>query len=323
MDTLSHRPQSCMQLLEEYAASCIEGTALKLRFAEVGGRDVYNITAPFKAEGVDVIAGRVEARDSEDAEIVFFAERDGWWRPLPGAPSLPYQDPFVCSVGGEWIVGGVEAWAIPDDPNGFSCWRTVFFRGKTLGELRHFATGPDLMKDIRLLELPDGRIAVCTRPQGAVGGLGQIGFTVLDSLEQLTAERLEQATIYDDQFIPEEWGGANELHLLSNGDIGVLGHIARYDEAGDRHYYPMTFAIRPDTGARTAMKIIAVRSDFEPGSAKRPDLTDILFSGGLKRLPGGRAALYVGASDAEAHVMHLPDPFLEYEQSSREELYIA
>jgi len=40
----------------------------------------------------------------------------------------------------------------------------------------------------------------------------------------------------------------------------------------------------------------------------------VLFSGGIKRIKDGEALLYTGVSDAEAHVIRIKDPFLEYEQ---------
>jgi hypothetical protein len=94
----------------------------------------------------------------------------------------------------------------------------------------------------------------------------------------------------------------------------VLGHIASFDEDGARHYHAMTFAFHPNTMEKTAMKLIARRSDFPAGPAKRSDLNDVIFSGGLVRKMGGLAELYVGASDAEAYMIEIPDPFLEYEQ---------
>lgn len=76
------------------------------------------------------------------------------------------------------------------------------------------------MKDIRLLELPDGRILITTRPQGACGGRGIIGFFVIPSLEKLDRHSLQSAYVFQDQFSSEEWGGTNELHLLRNGKVG-------------------------------------------------------------------------------------------------------
>jgi hypothetical protein len=76
----------------------------------------------------------------------------------------------------------------------------------------------------------------------------------------------------------------------------------------------MVFTFNPDTLERTPMKIIARRSDFPEGPIKRIDLADVIFSGGLVRKAGGLAELYVGASDAAAYQIEIPEPCLEYEQ---------
>lgn len=72
-------------------------------------------------------------------------------------------------------------------------------------------------------------------------------------------------------------------------------------------------ALDPNSGQYTDMKVIAVRASFAPGPAKRTDLEDVVFSGGILRLADGTAALYAGISDAEAHYIVIPDPYLAYE----------
>lgn len=124
---------------------------------------------------------------------------------------------------------------------------------------------------------------------------------------------MEQAPLLEGQFIDEQWGGANEPHLLANGLVGVLGHIASFDEEGNRHYYPMVFALNPETGDISDIELIATRSHFLPGPAKRPDLIDVVFSGGLVRKADGTADMYAGISDAEAQKITIIDPFLQYE----------
>jgi hypothetical protein len=223
------------------------------------------------------------------------------------------QDPCFTHIRGELIVGGVEVITAADNPQQIVSWATQFYRGYRIDSMRHFSSGPGTMKDIRLIELADGRIGVFTRPQGARGGRGQIGFTVIDSLEELDEQTFQEAEVLQDQFVPEEWGGANEAHLLKNGLIGVLGHIACFDRLGKKHYYSMVFSIHPVTFETTPVKIIAARSDFPVGPGKRPDLQDVIFSGGLVRGADGRAVLSVGVSDAEAYRIEIPDPFLEYE----------
>ena len=63
------------------------------------------------------------------------------------------------------MVGGVEIFPHPTIA-GSLAWRTRFYHGSGGEDLQPFAVGPDGMKDIRLVELADGRIGVFTRPQG-------------------------------------------------------------------------------------------------------------------------------------------------------------
>ncbi|WP_233569714.1 MTP-1 family protein [Falsibacillus albus] len=313
MKTLTKRSvKTCEELLREFADEEQAATPEIIRYTGVGKRDVYNITAPFEDDGELVIAGRVEERDSEHSNVYFFVKRGDEWIPREGAPVFELQDPFITRIKGELIVGGVQIFPHPTVQDALG-WRTVFLKGKTISELKEFAKGPDGMKDIRLVELKDGSIGVLTRPQGEKGGRGKIGFTNIESMDELSIERIEEAPLLKGQFVEEEWGGANEAHLLSNGLIGVLGHIASFEDAGDRHYYPMAFALDPAAGAISDIKLIAARKLFLQGPAKRPDLVDVVFSGGLVRKEDGTADLYAGISDAGAQKITIPDPFLEYE----------
>lgn len=298
------------------AANAVLPTSEKLSFMGVGTRDVYNLTAPFKAnfrsQEHEILAARVELRESEDSETIFFEKAGEHWRPLAGTPVWKLQDPFFSKVEGELIIGGVQTFAQTDGGTGYY---TVFYRGKDLADLKPFARGPNGMKDIRLLEASSGKIVVLTRPQGKIGGRGKIAVTVIDDLESLGPDSIGKATVLEGLFSPEQWGGVNELHRLKDGRIGVLGHIAMFDTAGNRHYYPMAFTLDAVTHQRSPMKILLRRSQLPPGASKRPDLADVLFSGGLVRGENGTAVLYVGAGDAEAYRVAIPDPFIEPLQS--------
>lgn len=300
------------ELLSAYQNKKQEVIPAKITFADVDGRDVYNITAPFEDKGELVIAGRVEGRDTEFSDVIFFVEENNVWKPRPNTKTYALQDPFVSIINGELVFGGVEVFPLPDK-EGYLGWRTVFYRGTEINNLERFAVGPDGMKDIRLLQLPEGKVGIFTRPQGEKGGRGKIGYTEIEHLDMLTIEAIDNAPLIEEHFLAEEWGGVNEAHLLSNGTIGALGHIACFDKEENRHYYPIVFTYDPVTNRITAMEIIATRSDFLEGPAKRPDLYDVLFSGGLKRTDNGKAELYVGVSDAEAHMAIIPDPFSKYE----------
>ena len=57
-------------------------------------------------------------------------------------------------------------------------------------------------------------------------------------------------------------GVAAMIHEI-DGDIWVLGHIANFDDQGNRHYYAMVFCLERNQFAMTQAKIIAERNDFQ------------------------------------------------------------
>ena len=308
----AERPRSCCELLGELQQPA-EIDAHNLHFSGVDGRDVYNITAPFRLGEELLIVGRVERRETELSEIVVFKSIGGneWTPRFTQREFNGLQDPCITWAGEELIVGGVR-YPVEMPWGGAGC-QMEFYRGRSLENLRKFLTGPAGMKDIRFKQLPDGRVAVFSRPQGAIGGRGQIGFTIAASWESITAEMIATAPLFSDQILKEEWGGTNEVHLLSKGRLGILGHIAYFDEKKYRHYFPMVFTVDLATRKPSNMRIIAQRSFFPLGDAKRPDLVYVVFSGGLVRNGDGWAYLYAGTGDTSAAAVRLPDPFLEYE----------
>ncbi len=277
---------------------------------DVEGVDVYNPTAPFDDHGVRTLAARVESRTSEtDSHVLFFTESGGVWERIPGSPSFPLQDPFITQIHGEFVFGGVRY------PVEHNSWKTFLYRGKTVRELKLFAEGPLTMKDIRLLELADGRIGVFTRPMGEIGGRGKIGFTILEQLEDLAAADLVHAPLIPGQFSEDTWGGANEVRLLAPGHIGVLGHTAEFstDEQGNqlKHYRAMVFVWNVAAREASPIQIIATREDFPKADVKRdPELRDVVISGGLLPLPNGQFEFYCGLSDAACGRAVMNDPFL-------------
>lgn len=306
--------RTCQQLLLEFNNLNFKDDSSKIHFSGVdSGKDVYNITAPFVSGGKRYIGGRVESRDSEQSQVFFFEQSGDAWAADARIKPLNLQDPFIAHINGVLVVGGVEIFDDEENPGQLN-YRTIFYKGSDLSQLERFAKGPDRMKDIRLGQLSDGRILVMTRPQGTIGGRGKVGYIIIKSLEELDTEHINRATILENQFVPEEWGGCNELHMLANGKIGILSHIAKYDEDGNRHYYASCFCFNPETGDYSPMKLIAVRANFADGPSKRPDLADVIFSGGLVRLENGKAQLYCGAGDAEGHTITIDDPFKEWER---------
>jgi hypothetical protein len=314
---------TCLELLDDYRrgpAAAARGGARLLCFEGVDGHDVYNVTAPLEWDGRPHLFGRREARDSEHSHLVLFGCDDTeCWRPsMDWAPMESLQDPCFTFLDGDLVLGGVR-FPVPMR-DGTLGWRMEFYRlrpGDRAPEL--LFSGPDRMKDIRLRQLPDRRIAAFTRPQGRVGGRGRIGFAVAEDLAEIDAEFLQSAPLFPDQHPDDEWSGANEIHLLSDGSLGVLGHIAMFDAQDHRHYFAMAFTVDPVTATAGPLRIIAERRDFPAGPSKRPDLNNVIFSGGLVRGAGRRAMLYAGLSDAAAACITIGDPFAEGEETAAAE----
>ena len=303
----------CVELLKDYKKRTRACNPQKITFTGVDGMDVYNITAPFEDQGNTVIAGRVEHRDSEIAYVRFFIKQpdNSWKVDYPEKVFYQFQDPFFTIINNELIFGGVQISTNPLNHEEIISWKTLFYKGDSISNLKLFAQGPDKMKDIRLVGLQNGDIGVFTRPQGGKNDMGKIGYISISKLEDLNAEIIEQAHIFDSHFIPGEWGGVNEPQLLPDGRIGVLGHIAYWEHRSIRHYHAMSFVFDPVNLTHTPVKIIAVRNDFPDGDKKRPDLEDVLFSGGLIRNESGKSILFTGLSDAEAYSIEIEDPFEE------------
>ncbi|MBU4000196.1 DUF1861 family protein [Patescibacteria group bacterium] len=290
---------SCFELLKEFKQREEKekmSFGEKLKFKGVGDKDVYNITAHFEVDGITYILGRVESRDSEtDTQSIFFIKEGDAWIPDENKPVFEMQDPFFTKIDDEIIVGGVETFSVSNQENdNRRTWKTVFYKGKNLNDLEKFAEGPVGMKDIRIIKLPNDKIAVFTRP-GDIGTRkkdeigGKIGYIEINSLDELNnKEIINKAKIIDGLFAEDEWGGANELHLLENNKIGVLGHIARFKnkkvegKARNKGYYGMTFSFDLESKQALKVKIIATAGCFPEEEAKREELKDVVYSGGLK-----------------------------------------
>ena len=166
----------CRELMKEFDKSKVTGGEL-CRFHGVDGYDVYNPSVPFRLNGKRYIAGRVEKREDERSHVRFFEEReDGFY--AVESKILNLQDPFVSIIEGNVILGGVSVEYFPDR----CIWTTEFYKMQSLDDIEFIARGPKLMKDIRLVQLRDGRVGIFTRPQGDAmrkqyGCIAKIGFT--------------------------------------------------------------------------------------------------------------------------------------------------
>jgi hypothetical protein len=280
-----------------------------LEFLSVGDADVYNPSFPLLLDNRKILPARVEPRNSERSKIVLFEQVDNGvtWKPAFEYPSLPLQDPFWTINGSKLLLGGVDV-DFAADGRALG-WKTACYEIAGKGTYVPFFSGPAVMKDLRFCTIGDGRIAVFTRPQGGrIAGRGQIGFMLLSSWNELSQESILQAPLLG-LFESDEWGGVNHVQVLSDGSLGVLGHIACYSSGNRRHYYPMTFVLDPMTGKLVREpQIILERNRLLPGPSKRPDLEDVIFPGGCVQEDDG-STLYLGVSDARVQVVRMKNLF--------------
>lgn len=309
--TFAHEPTAFAELLSDHRGRADVLSAQKIRFSGTEGYDVYNVCQPFWFRGRWVLPGRVERRDGHVSEIRFFdLLPEGQAFALPF--SLPgMEDPCAGFLGEKLLVGGTEI--VLDDGSDIVSWHTAFYLGADFFDLKKALVAPAKMKDVRLFE-KNGKIHVFTRPQGGIAKGGRIGYLAADSLAELTPERMEKAELLDTQFPEECWGGVNQVLPLENGFLGIVGHIARMSSGDVRHYCGMTFVFDPRTRRSTSVRILCERKDFPLGPAKRPDLEDVVFLGGMIRNPGGTATIYAGLSDAEAACALVKDPFAGWDE---------
>ena len=258
--------------------------------------DVYNPAVIVGPNGIEFL-GRAEGRKTPFSTLVIhFLFEDGAWTPQ-GNIAPPLEDPAVAKIGNEIVVAGVKLER--DIRTASAEFKTVFYKGSTLDDLKKLGEESPLgMKDVRFTELKVLKkgIAVYTRPRELKGGLGQIGFTVIDSLEDLNAQVIQNAPLINARFPEGEWGGVNQAQELPDGRVLALGHRAYRDKKKARHYFPWAFVHDPVTGEIRDLGILAESSDFPPTVAKAWDLRDVLFSAGFI-LEGNRLTLYVGTRD--------------------------
>ena len=305
-----------------------------LRLEGLGDKLGYNPSMPFTQGWHRLMYVRVESISADwfnlltdppgtyDPRSVAFREHDGEWRAGYGPAFEGMEDPFVAIVGSEVVLGGViidfsTARRIADPieltaPSHFDYTKatptvtTVFYRGRSVHELRHFATIRG-MKDVRVAEV-DGRVVMATRPQGGPAGLGRIGLATIDSLDDVCQGVVDDAVLLDNDVADDVKMGANQLHALGDGEVGVIAHAAYRAPDGDLSYAAVAFCV--DGSLRTTpVQVIATRDDWPSGEVKRSQVADVLFPSGIERHYDGTATLIAGLSDGAIGALEIPDPF--------------
>ncbi|MDR0553851.1 MAG: DUF1861 family protein [Treponema sp.] len=288
-----------------------------LSFRGVDGFDVYNCSTPFEWNGRRYIYGRVEKREEWARSWVRLFEESGRDEYTLVKDSMIYQleDPFISFIKDEIVLGGTH---VRYSRNRISTYYGYFYRGTDLADLRYFTTGPDYMKDIRLVDTPSG-IGVFSRPRNKeieekYGSASIVGFTLLPDLDSLDGEAIAGAKMIPGLFGSGEWGGCNQCFYLDSGLIGVIGHKS-YTAPGDPPlavYMNVSFVFDPAQNRIMDEKILATRSSYPSYAAKKPELADCTFTSGIVMRKDGRADLYGGLGDAGQGRVVIEYPFEGY-----------
>ena len=328
------------QLVAEYRSKRGHLAVPRGRILQVDGlgdKLGYNPSMPFTEGYTRLMYVRVESISADwfnllvdppgtyDPRSVAFREHaGGTWAPGFGPAFEGMEDPFVTTIGDEIVLGGVvidfsTARRIADPieltaPSHFDYTKatptvtTVFYRGRSLHELRLFATIRG-MKDVRLAETSNRRVVVATRPQGGPAGLGRIGLATIDSLDDLDQSVVDSATLVTNDVAEDVKMGPNELHALDNGAVGVIAHAAYRAPDGDLSYAAVAFRVDRDLSP-SPVQVIATRDDWPAAEVKRSQVADVVFPSGIARHPDGTATLIGGLSDGAIGTLEIPDPFV-------------
>jgi hypothetical protein len=288
--------------------------AVILTFKGVEGFDVYNCSIPFYWKGRRYIYGRVEKREEWMRSWVRLFEETGQdeWSAIPGSMIYQLEDPYVSLIHDQLVMGGTHVRLRQTKLDNLFAY---FYRGTDIHNMYYFTTGPDYMKDIRLVELADGKVGIFSRPRNPeilkkYGSEAMVGFTVIDSLEDLNADVIKNASYIEGLFEKGQWGACNQAYLLESGKIGVIGHFGYPDESKDQLvYFPISFVVDPVNAKISRLRVLGSRKFFPPGPFKKPVLKDVVFTSGIVMRKDGKADLYGGLGDCLEGRLVIDYPF--------------
>lgn len=286
----------------------MQGEILKVDLGK--NYNIYNCSRPFRINDNIFLFARIENIETFSSEVGLFIVKSDRLEKVDwqiGIDNLELEDPFITFIGDEVIFGAVQVVDKPL-PNEWLI-KTIFFRGKSIFNLEKFAEGPSMMKDIRLVDLHNGKIGVFTRPKGGQFLNGRICYVEINDLEELNLyQTYDNAKLINLPISDKEWVGANDIYYFGDKKLGVLGHLARFDDNINLIYSAISFNFNPNEFSVDNFKIIARRRDFPYGNTKNDKTKDVVFPGGLV-FQNDDVYLYCGLSDAEIGRIRINNPF--------------
>lgn len=294
----------------------------KLKFSGVG-YTVYNCSIPFYYKGKTYIYGRVEKFDEWMRSWVMMFMQTGKDEYTLVKDSMIYQleDPYISIIDNKIIMGGTHVKLKSTKLDTYYGYFYEQKQGNDIFDLHYFTSGPDRMKDIRLVQMKN-KIGVFSRPayteqiKAKYGSDAVVGFAIINNLYELNDDVIKNAEIIPDMFGEGEWGGANQCYYLDTGLIGIIAHKSyRYvdeDDIMQACYTNVAYIMDPEKRKILDEKIIATRGSYPDGPVKKPNLKDCVFTSGIVMREDGKADLYSGISDCEEGRVVIDYPFEGY-----------
>jgi hypothetical protein len=130
-----------------------------LTFKGIDGYDVYNCSIPFECKEKFYIYGRVEKPNewARSRTMLFENTTKDVWTRVTNSMIYQIEDPNIALINGKIVLGGPFVYFKQGVGVGFN---NMFYQGTDLEDMYYFTMGPRDMKDIRLVELPEGKIGL-------------------------------------------------------------------------------------------------------------------------------------------------------------------
>ncbi len=276
------------------------------------GEVAYNPTVPFVYKNKLMIIARVENRDDDyTAFSIFFEKKGSKWRRSEDFKEIKLQDPFLTKIDGEFLLGGVEAENHDNETYDF---RTALYKGDELEDLKLFYIGPNKSKGLRICKLRNSKYVVLSRPMFPSDldkdGRGRLAYKLTDDITDLDTDFVK-SQIIEGILKEKEWGGANQIFELENGNVGILGHRAFFGENGiDKIYVSTAIELDVLNNKIVLNKDILERSVFPDFQPLRPFLENVLYTSGMiATVKDDVYNLYVGISDIRIGYAEIQNPF--------------
>lgn len=276
----------------------VVGETALLKFIGVADDAVVYNPSPVLCGGNMYLAANIEERIGP-VTFIFKKEGKSSWKLIKDS-LLPISDPFFVKTSRGLILGGVED--IPGEIG--SSYRTVFYKQKKEDDFSSFVKisgGIAGMRDIGLVELPDGNMAVFTRHIGGKFGYGLLGYVEYENFYSISNDALREALPLDIDKEKDEWFGVSQAKVLPDSFLGVLGYRA----SGDG--YEVIVFIYDFVNCRTSPYRVIVSPEDFPGVKPRR-FPNVIIPGGWIDNEDGTMDVYVGIGDSCAGVKKIQNP---------------